>query len=220
MEFNNEKYKIYTWKNWTVLHWILNPGLAVNELILGQRIPKISLEDKTSEKPRLERVLVPCPHCAKLHDGRTWSTQNGTAFKNWFGLYCSNCENIIPCLRNGFSFIILAITFPVWGWFRKSLRANWLEKQPERYRNIEIKIRPNPFDKINWKKTGLSWGAFMFIIMSFVFPYFYGQEITLKSISLGAVIWTIAGLLFGYTMKIFMNKAINKKVKNMAAGDV
>ena len=60
----------------------------------------------------------------------------------------------------------------------------------------------------------------MFIIMSFVFPYFYDQEITLKSISLGAVIWTIAGLLFGYTMKIFMNKAINKKVKNMAVGDV
>ena len=220
MEFNNEKYKIYTWKNWKVLYWILNPGLAVNELILGQRIPKISLEDKTSEKPRLKRVLVSCPHFTKLHAGRTWPTQNGTAFKNWFGLYCSNCENIIPCLRNGFSFIILAITFPVWGWFRKSLRANWLEKQPERYRNIEIKIRLNPFDKINWKKTGLSWGGFMFIIMSFVFPYFSGQEITLKSISLGAVIWTIAGLLFGYTMKIFMNKAINKKVKNMAVGDV
>ena len=139
MEFNNEKYKIYTWKNWKVLYWILNQGLAVNELILGQRIPKISLEDKTSGKPRLERVLVPCPHFTKLHDGRTWSNQNGTAFKNWFGLYCSNCVNITPCLRDGFSFIILAITFPVWGWFRKSLRANWLEKQPERYRNTEIK---------------------------------------------------------------------------------
>ena len=43
MEFNKEKYKIYTWKNWMVLHWILNPGLAINELILGQRVPKISL---------------------------------------------------------------------------------------------------------------------------------------------------------------------------------
>ena len=61
MEFNKEKYKIYTWKNWMVLHWILNPGLAINELILGQRIPKISLEDKISNKPRIERTFIPCP---------------------------------------------------------------------------------------------------------------------------------------------------------------
>ena len=120
MEFNKEKYKIYSWKNWMMLHWILNPGLAINELILGQRIPKISLEDKTIDKPRIERSLVPCPHCDTLHDTRTWSIQNGTAFNNWFGLYCKNCGNIIPCLTNVFSFLILALTFPFWGWFRKS----------------------------------------------------------------------------------------------------
>ena len=48
MEFDKEKYKVYTWKNWMMLHWILNPGLAINELILGQRVPKVSLEDKTN----------------------------------------------------------------------------------------------------------------------------------------------------------------------------
>ena len=52
MEFNKDKYKIYTWRNWMMLQWILNPGLAVNELVLGQRIPEISLEDKTFEKNR------------------------------------------------------------------------------------------------------------------------------------------------------------------------
>jgi hypothetical protein len=54
-----------------MLHWILNPGLAINELILGQRVPKVRLEDKTIDKPRIERVLIPCPHCETLHDGRT-----------------------------------------------------------------------------------------------------------------------------------------------------
>ena len=56
--------------------------------------------------------------------------------------------------------------------------------------------------------------------MTFGFPYFDGQEITLKSILIGLIIWTIAGLAFGYTRKIFMNKTMNKKEKNTAANNV
>ncbi|MCC5944511.1 MAG: hypothetical protein JJT94_06215 [Bernardetiaceae bacterium] len=216
MEFNKEKYKVYTWKNWMMLHWILNPGLAVNELILGQRVPKIILEDKITGRPRIERTLVPCPHCETLHNGGTWSVGNGTAFKNWFGLYCTNCGNTIPCLTNGLSFLILAITFPIWGWFRKMLREKWLEKQPKRYKNIDIKPVPNLLDNKNCIKTGLVWGAFMFLIMSIGFPYFDGQEITWKTVLFGIVIWTISGLGFAYTMKLFMNKTINKKEENTA----
>ena len=60
----------------------------------------------------------------------------------------------------------------------------------------------------------------MFLIMTFGFPYFDGQEITLKSILIGLIIWTVAGLAFGYIMKIFMNKTMNKKEKNTAANNV
>jgi len=211
MNFDRNKYKVYTWKNWMMLHWILNPGLAVNELILGQRVPKVSLEDLTTDKPRIERGLIPCFQCGTLHDARIWSTHNGTAFKNWFGLYCKNCGNIIPCLTNGLSFIVLALTFPIWGWFRKTWKAKWLAKQPMRYENVAIQTVPNPFDKKSWIKTGLSWGAFMFLFMSVGFPYFEGQEITWKKLLLGVVIWTIGGLGFGYSMKVFMNKAVSKK---------
>ncbi len=220
MKFDKEKYKVYTWKNWMVLHWILNPGLAINELILGQRIPKVSLEDKTINKPRIERTLVPCPHCETLHDGRTWSTENGTALKNWFGLYCKNCGYTIPCLTNVLSFIILVITFPIWGWFRQSLRVKWLKKQPERYENIDIENIPNSFDKKSWIKTGLIWGVFMFLIMSIGLPYFGGQEITWKASLLGFVAWTIGGLVFGYTMKLFTNKTINTKKNNTAVNNI
>ncbi len=206
MKFDKEKYKVYTWKNGMILHWILNPGLAINELILGQRVPKISLEDKTIDKPRIERTFVPCPHCETLHDGRTWSTTNGTAFKNWFGLYCKNCGKIIPCLSNILSFLILLITFPVWGWFRDSLKEKWLEKQPKRYENIDIENIPNPFDKKNWILSGLIWGAFMFLIISIILPSFSGQIITLKSLFVGVISWTIGGLAFGYIMKLFNNK--------------
>lgn len=189
-----------------MLHWILNPGLAINELILGQRIPKISLEDKTLDKPRYERTFVPCPHCETLHDGRKWSAGNKTAFKNWFGLYCDQCGEIIPCLTNVFSFLILAITFPIWGWFRKNLRENWLKKQPQRYENITLENNANPFEKKKWIKTGLIWGGFMFIVMTLGFPLVSGEEINIRSLGIGLIIWTIAGLLFGYTMKLFMRK--------------
>lgn len=158
----------------------------------------------------MERGFVPCPHCEKLHDERTWSTQNGTAFKNWFGLYCSNCGNIIPCLQNAFSLIILGITFPIWGWFFKSSKAKWLEKQPQRFENIDIEHVPNPFGGKAWIKTGLGWGAFMFVAMTFVFPYFDGQDITRKMIISSLIIWTVGGLAFGYIMKLFLN-AKNKK---------
>ena len=46
----------------------------------------------------------------------------------------------------------------------------------------------------------------MFLIMSIGFPYFDGQEITLKTLLLGLVIWTIGGLGFGYTMKLINGK--------------
>ena len=213
MNFDRKKYKVYTWKNWMMLHWIINPGLIVNELILGQRVPKITLEERTSNKTRFERGIVPCPHCETLHDGRTWSTENGTAFKNWFGLYCNKCGKIIPCLINVFSFLVLIITYPIWGWFKNKMKKKWLEKQQQRFKNIDIEKVPNPYDKKSWIKTGLGWALFMFIMMTIVFPLYDGSEINIKTILIGVVIWTISGLLFGYTMKLFFNAKINKQSK-------
>ncbi len=206
MEYDKNKYKVITWKNWMMIHWILNPALAVNELILGQRVPKIQLEDKTSDKPRIERSFVPCPHCGKLHDARTWSTQNGTAFKNWFGLYCFNCGKIIPCVMNAATYIILALTSPVWWWFRKDLKQKWLEKQPKRFENINPEKYYNPFDNKRWVFTGLAFAMIMFVIMSLIFPLIKRESITWVSITVGIISSTIGGLLFGFTMKLFLGK--------------
>lgn len=49
-ECKNSEFKVWTWKNPVMLHWIINPGLAINELILGQRVPKIILIEKHSSK--------------------------------------------------------------------------------------------------------------------------------------------------------------------------
>jgi hypothetical protein len=203
MEYNRNKYRIYDWKHFVLLHWILNPGLAFNELVLGQRVPKVMLEDKASPAPRAERSVIPCPHCNTLHDGRTWSVQNNTAYKNWFGLYCPACNGIIPCLTNALSFIILAVTFPLWGWFRKSLKEQWLKKQPARYHNIQINFTPDPFANKGWMVQGVGFGILMFLVMSVAFPQIADEPITWFSLAVGLPLWLSTGLLWGYIMKKF-----------------
>lgn len=212
MVFDKEKYKVYTWKHWMMFSYILNPGIAINELILGQRVPKVTLIDKISNKPLAERTFVPCTHCETVHDARTWATENGTAFKNWFGLYCHNCGGVIPCLTNLFSFIILAVTYPILGGFRKSMHQKWLKKQPERYVSLKIESLKNPFARFGWIKLGLTWGAIMFLVMSIIFPLFYGIKINIQSLFFGLGLWSIGGLLFGFTMKLITTRT----VKNFA----
>src|SRR5688572_8021958 len=100
MEFDREKYKVWNWKHPAMLHWMINPGLMINELLLGQRIPKVMLVEKDKSKPLGERTFIPCPHCKTVHPGMKWSPQNGTSYKNWFGFYCDSCDKVIPCLWN------------------------------------------------------------------------------------------------------------------------
>lgn len=205
MHYDPSKYKVYTWKNWMMLHWIINPGLAFNELILGQRVPEISLEDKTIDKPRVERSFVPCPHCGHLHDGRTWSTHNGTAFKNWFGLYCPNCGGIIPCLMNATSALVLLVTAPLWIWFYRTLKSNWLAAQPARYAHLDLEQISNPFDEKSWYKSGLSFGFTMFLLMEFLLPVLEQEPLSWKKVLIGIPVWAFSGLIYGYMMKQFSN---------------
>lgn len=191
-----------------ILHWIINPGLIINELILGQTIPKVMLIEREGNKPFYQRSLIPCPHCGEQHSGLKYSAQNKTAIKNWFGFYCDNCKGIIPVQRNLTSIILLSITFPVWGWFRKSMKQKWLDKQPERYKNLNldiIEIEKKNTTK-NWLKSGLYFGVFMFLSMVIIYPLIQGKEITLENIMIGIPLWVVGGLIWGLTMKWWMNK--------------
>lgn len=53
----------------------------------------------------------------------------------------------------------------------------------------------------NWIKVGLAWGAIMFVIMEIAYPLINSKEITLQSITVGIVLWTLGGLSFGITMR-------------------
>lgn len=205
MHFDTEKYTVYTWKSGVILHWILNPGLAFNELILGQRAPKVSLIDKTSDKPYMDRGYTPCPHCGHLHTSLIWSTQNNLAFGNWFGLYCHECGGIIPCLRNATSFILLALTAPLWWWFRDALKAAWLMRQPARYAKLDLSNLT--FAKTSWLAAGTGFGGLMFLFYILFDPWYYGGVLTTQKF-LGALFSSaLAGLLFGLMMKFFLGKS-------------
>jgi hypothetical protein len=204
MEYDKTKFKIYSWKNLVVLHWILNPGLAFNELVLGQRVPRVTLIEKDSSKSLQERTKIPCPHCGTIHSGLKWSSRNN-AFKNWFGLYCDECGKIIPCLTNLTSLLFLGLTFPIWIWFKDKWKNNWLQEQPERYKKLNLENIPDPFEGYAWMKQGIFWGLFMYVFMILLFPLVDGEGLELRKALIGIPLWMIAGLTFGYTMKL-MNR--------------
>ena len=54
MQYDAKKWKVYTWKNWMMLHWIVNPGVAFAELFMGVRVARVTLLDKTSGKSWVE----------------------------------------------------------------------------------------------------------------------------------------------------------------------
>lgn len=206
MEYDKSKYKIWTWSNPLMLHWILNPGLFINELLLGQRVPKIMLIEKNVLKSLQEKTLVPCTHCGTLHPGIKWSTRNN-AYKNWFGLYCDNCGGTIPCLRNCASALLLGLTFPIWIWFSIKWKNKWLQKQPDRYKNLDLANIPNPFEGYGWVSRGLLWGLLMYVFETLMAPLINKEVISFNKLLIGIPIWAIGGLVFGYIMKLINVKS-------------
>ena len=89
MQYDKDRYEIWKLPHPDVLFWVLFPVFIFNELILGQRRPKVTLIDNNSDQPLLERCYFPCPHCETLNDIRIWANRN--ALGHWFGLVCPNC---------------------------------------------------------------------------------------------------------------------------------
>jgi hypothetical protein len=69
--------------------------LALDELVLGQRMPAVYWGQWQGEALRLERSRVPGPPREGLHASCTWSAQPGAAFHNWFGRYCPTGGGVI-----------------------------------------------------------------------------------------------------------------------------
>ena len=208
MNFDKTKYKIWTWKSPVMLHWIINPGCIVGDLV-GMRPPKVMLIERDKSKSLAERTWIPCPHCQTLHLGLKWSKQNKTATKNWFGFYCDTCGKIIPCIANLITYILLGLTFPIWFWFKDKWKEKWLEGQKVKFsKPLNLTISET---KYQWWRAGLIWGFFMYVFMVVIFPLIKGENITQKELLIGIPVWIVGGgLFFGYTMKRVNGKRKSK----------
>ena len=208
--YDKNHYKITDRNSIQLWFWILNPIFIIHELILGVVQPKVSLVDKKTDKALMERTIVPCPECSTLHDGRLWS--KGRAYGNWFGYFCPVCEAIIPVQRNLFSMLFLGITYPLWFWWIENWKKLWVKKQPTRFENLNLDNWTHK--KVPWWLIGLGFGVGMFVVMTPIMV-FMGIKLTLELVVFSAILYLVAGILFGLGMKLIMGwKVIQKHKKN------
>ena len=184
MQYDKNRFKIQAFPHPFVLFWVLNPFTILNELFMGQRLPKVTLIDKESDKPLIERCYIPCPHCETLNDRCLWGKWN--AFGHWFGFVCPSCHQVIPCLWNIFSLVVLAITFPLWYFPARFFRRRWLEKEKERLANV-IEHPLSQAKSIHWLLVGVSVFAssvsvwVMWVIFEVLWNVWNGSEWDLKT---------------------------------------
>ena len=200
---NGHDFKFLKLPNLLLLHWVINPGLAFNELILGQRIPRVSLECRSCDLPRMERSFVCCPACHAIHDSRIWSGRHG--FGNWLGLVCPSCGERIPCLWNIFSLALLSVTAPLWYFPVRYYRQHAIVSRP----SLEISDS-NRFDsKRSWLCPALSWGTFMFVVMTlapFIQRGLASGYWNWVELSIGGLTWCVGGFAFGWLLSQYLGK--------------
>ena len=199
------KFKILKLPHPMLLHWVLNPGLCVNEVLLGQRVPKVTLIDKTSDAPLVERSYVECPHCHTLHNGQLWGA--GNTFRHYAGYYCVTCEEKIPTLLNIFSILLLILLFPIWKPLQLIYGARFKAWELKRLRQAQERIAgqaDTPVEKPSGLKMGLTFGAVMgaYSLISVAMR----TGLTPLAFIVGIIGGGVAGLFFGVSMSWFLNR--------------
>nr|WP_042289464.1 hypothetical protein [Nonlabens ulvanivorans] len=210
--YDKEKYKIWNWKHPMMLHWIINPGVAVSEFV-GVVTPKVLFIEKDNSKGLAERTYIPCPHCDTIHSGLKWSKQNNTHNKNWYGYHCDNCQETIPPLRNWFSALVFGALKP----FNNNNRERWKAAQPARFENLNMTFEAKKITIKKGLKISLFFGGFMFVFMT-LYYWLLGESLSTNLIIMNAVLWLIGGLCFGFIMRAFANRQIEKSIKSRQGG--
>ncbi len=199
MQYDKNRFKIRALPHPFILLWVLFPGTMFFELMSGLRLPKVVLVDKESDTPQMERSYVPCPHCETLNDRRLWAASG-----HWFGLVCPSCHEIIPCLWNIFSLVILAITFPLWYFPVRFFRHRWIEKEKERLAKvlerplIQAKSINSP---LIFLANAFASGVFMWMMWVIFTVLWDGREWDLKTMLESLPIWMAGGFGISVLMR-------------------
>ena len=181
----------------------LNPLMAINELLFGQRLPKESLADPNDPRPLVERTYVPCPHCNALHPGMFWSGRH--AFGHWLGPQCPSCFKRIPAQWSLTSMLLLVVTTPLWYPLSKLLLPKFEAWEKVRTLRRRDEGAPAPVSGKTWVKSGAIWGFLMFLAFSLIYRDMWYREDGILFWVIGALAVTCAlgGVLFGFMLKLF-----------------
>ncbi len=201
MKLDMSRYKELKLPSLLLVHYVLNPGLAFNELILGQRVPKLTLIDKQSTDIYANRQYIQCPHCQTLHSSRRWG--KGNAFFHYDGLYCPECGVKIPTLLNVFSMILLVILFPVWKPLQLVLGERYRKWELSRLAKTEY-AEHTPSKGVSGIKLGLFFGGAMSLV--FIAQNGLMAGLNKHTVFTGLIAGALAGLFFGASMKFILSR--------------
>lgn len=218
--YDTAKYDVWALPRPILLPWVLNPGAAFNEIILGQRLPRIMLIERHSPRPFAERSFVPCPSCGTIHPGRLWSGRS--AFGHWLGYVCPTCGEFIPSLWNVFSLVLVVALTPLWIGPLLIFRERWRQYELRRVRRA-LESLPVRAKKIAWVRTGvLSCGGMMWLLCGVV-PQLWavarGRAPDWLDAAVQLPIWLLAGYGWGVWMRRWMNKPGTPVSQDHAMGD-
>ena len=185
-----------------VLHWLLNPGLVFNELVLGQRMPAATVFCETCREPKVQRAYIGCAQCDAWHPGALWSGRRG--FGHWAGYVCPSCGASIPCLWNVWSFLLLMVTAPLWWIPWRVYRAHWRAWQLDRMRgaappDLAARARQVPWIRVGVFAWGLPTGLLVTLFLAWWFPGGYWNSVGF--LLWFFPIWIVAGVAFGLMLK-------------------
>lgn len=200
-----------------LVHWVLNPILFINEIFLGQRIPRTTYCCVTCDKSWVERQYVQCPGCHVLHPAWTWGKAN--ALGHYFGLFCPDCGHRIPCLMNVVSMILVIVLMPIWFPIWYLIRDRWIAWERKRAGKSRHNPLPNLLRRPPWQ-WAIAWafgfGIPMWLVFNFVIPMITdwtgpprpgGMRQAVKAfrwVTLG--IWLVSGAFSGLLVRWFLTK--------------
>lgn len=205
MDYDTNRFRILRLPNLMLVHWLVNPGVAFNELILGQRIPRTMLVEKRIEEGAVRRSFASCGECGRIHDSMLWGGRN--AFGHWLGYFCPDCGAKIPCLWNLASLVILAVTFPVWILPVVIFRDRWI-----RFERARLQRRRDRMPVMQGPEVFVQMGVFSGVLMGLAMVLLDVVESGgirsashLATVGLGGAMF--CGPLFGVSMWLILGRS-------------
>lgn len=185
------------------VHWFLNPGLAINEVVLGQRLPKRIYFCIRCDAPLYRRQFVRCSRCHRFQNGMLWG--RGNAFGHWFGLFCPDCGGRIKTHLNLITLVVIALTWIIWWPVWLLVRPRWVSWERQRarkVRNCDVEIEK----RVRYWPMGLGFGLWMWIlfVLGTIIRARPRTEIIANIVLLP--MWLAAGALFAFVMKRILSK--------------